>query len=743
MNDIHSPHQGQGPGGNANATDPKQSALYARQDLQHTTQSPRHHVATRKRPFIDAFTVAFDESRSPELPERHYQFFDKYISPARKPSPNKQLAGLSHDDNVLNTSSSKEYVDKSLTENDNDGEESDTTSEKFTALVQTMGACAYAGADFFSSVLLHGTKSIYSFINTTYQENVQQNKRRRINSDASILKNNTQHPFPQKNEQSIPIDSLFPDPIQFSSSNNQKPIDAQNLVASPVSKIPGSFHWNQDTPTTKKPAQTSTLTELSNEPTKSVYFKRQMGMPSDGLFTPFRNKILQNPQFSSLPPGSPMDIDTTFDLKTPQKQVTSTIGPVPKTFKPAVTPSFDFRTRTNKVVPDSPLKQPNSESNVKVLQLFDGLRRHRLGILNHTESHPSPNATSSPLNKKFASVHGGGSSHSVESPSKYTGNSVLSSPGVMRAFRFDEKRLSTRRPLPYAASWYYTPPRVELPEQAPSSEIYAQAYMALVARREKLARDVEQLRKTEEEEQRRKKAQEGVPLLDPKSVHMVESLWSRRDEATELVFAYRIGISVYDLRTLRDGQWLNDNIIDFYLSMISERSKESNGQLPACFAFSTHFFSTLQTRGYSGVARWAKRKGIDVTKQDFIFVPINRHNTHWCLAVINNRDMRFEFYDSMNGAGSTALDLLRDYMYSQTKSTYPDSNLDEMGYDKYDMCSTLQCPQQKNSFDCGVFVSKMVEVISRNKDIMSFSQKDMPNIRRRMAFEITEQHLLT
>lgn len=680
-----------------------------------------HHASNRKRPFIDAFTVAFDETRSPEVPERHYQFFDKYVSPLKQSPRNHNNA-----ESVYNTSGN--YVTEDL-------EEIDSTSEKFTALVQTTGACIVAGADLFSSVLVQATKSIYSFVNNTYQENVQQNKRRRINSDASAI---TRPQF-LKDRPAVPVDKLFPDQTQFSSS---RPIDARNLVASPVSKIPGSFHWTQDTPTAKKPPRTEKQL-LSSEPAgQSLYAKRQLNLSSEGLFTPLHKRILQNPQFSSLPPGSPMDIDTPFDLETPKKQVYSGIGVEPKTFKPAVTPSFDPRALSHRIVPNSPLA--SSETNVKVRQLFEGLRRHRQGILNHAASSPKHHTgPNTPPLTRLGSVHGGGNIlSSLESPSKYRHDSVLNSPGIMRAFRFDERRLAGRRPLPYAASWYYTPPQIELPEQAPSTEIYAKAYMDLVAQREKLAKDVEQLRKTEEEEKAKKLAKDEVKLLDPKSVKMVENLWKRRDESTELVLAYRIGISVYDLRTLRDGQWLNDNVIDFYLSMVSERSKESNGQLPTCFAFSTHFFSTLQTRGYSGVARWAKRKGIDVTKQDFIFVPINRHNTHWCLAVINNRDMRFEFYDSMNGAGTAALDLLCDYMYQQTASTYPDSNQEEMGYDKYEICSTLECPQQQNSFDCGVFVSKMVDVLSRDRDIMSFSQKDMPNIRRRMAFEITEKQLL-
>lgn len=616
--------------------------------------------ANRKRPFASAFRAAFDESNS------------------------NKSAGIETE----NAFFSKREDSQRANDNDNEDEDDNSTSEKLTALAQTVGACAVAGADLFSTVLYHSTKAVFSFVSTTYQENMQQNKRRRINAEPSMMNTSS------VKERKVPAADLFKDATE-SPRAAPTPVSIKKLVALPPK--PGTFNWIHETPTVKK----TRFADITATPSRSP-----------------------RPYY----PGTPMDIDTTFDLQTPQKQIMTPV--VPKTFKPAVTPSFNPKAYTS-IVPDSPLGQ---EPNFKAQKMLEGLRRHKIGILNRTPPVPERSRSS-----RHSSVHGGGHAPSTESPRQ--NGVIFSSPKISRAFRFNDKRLDYTGPLRYPPSWANLP-RVELPEEAPTREIYHSLYMDVVAQRKKMDKHLEEIRIADEKERARKEAV-GVPLLDPEAVDQVEQLWSRRDEGTKLVFAYRIEISVYDLRTLRDGQWLNDNVIDFYLSMVSERSKTSGGTLPACFAFSTHFFSTLQSRGYSSVARWAKRKGIDVTKQDFIFVPINRHNTHWCLAVINNRDRRFEFYDSMNGAGSGALDLLRDYMYQQTADTHPGANRAEMGYDKYAMFSTLPCPQQQNSFDCGVFVSKMVEVLSRDMDIMSFSQPDMPNIRRRMAYEITSQHLLT
>lgn len=349
----------------------------------------------------------------------------------------------------------------------------------------------------------------------------------------------------------------------------------------------------------------------------------------------------------------------------------------------------------------------------------------------------------------------------IESPS--ASQKILTTPGVMRAFKFDKNRLQRRRPIvPYSYTWYYTHPRIELPEDAPSTEIYTQAYFRIIEERERMQVEIERLKREQEKVRKEKEELEAaekekaqlealkaaaaasadtVYPLDPEGQNEVATIWRIQNPRQEIVNGFRITITAHDANTLRRGQWLNDNIIDFYLSMVTERSRNNGGKLPSSFVFSTHFYTKLHQDGYTGVKKWAKRKGVDVTKVDYIFVPINRHNTHWCLAVINNRDLRFEFYDSMNGHGVTALHDLKDYMIQQTMEMYPQSDANDLGYDQYEMHDSLPCPQQENAFDCGVFVCKMVEVLSRDRPLNTFSQKDMPNIRQRMLYEIIHQHL--
>ena len=111
-----------------------------------------------------------------------------------------------------------------------------------------------------------------------------------------------------------------------------------------------------------------------------------------------------------------------------------------------------------------------------------------------------------------------------------------------------------------------------------------------------------------------------------------------------LVEAHNISITLHDLDTLHGINWLNDEIINFYLEMIVERSRK-NHQWPKVFAMDTFFAPKLYKSGFGGLTKW--RQMIDLNDQDLILVPINVKNKHWSLASIDFRKKSLNLYDSM------------------------------------------------------------------------------------------------
>ncbi|KAJ4868373.1 hypothetical protein Rs2_50081 [Raphanus sativus] len=74
-----------------------------------------------------------------------------------------------------------------------------------------------------------------------------------------------------------------------------------------------------------------------------------------------------------------------------------------------------------------------------------------------------------------------------------------------------------------------------------------------------------------------------------------------------------------------------------------------------------------------------------------IFVPIHR-GVHWTLAVINNRDRKFLYLDSLNGVDSKILNALAKYLTDEAK----EKSGKDIDVSSWDMEFVEDLPQQQN-----------------------------------------------
>ena len=91
-------------------------------------------------------------------------------------------------------------------------------------------------------------------------------------------------------------------------------------------------------------------------------------------------------------------------------------------------------------------------------------------------------------------------------------------------------------------------------------------------------------------------------------------------EQQVLIDAFDIPIIRNNLDTLRGGSKLNDQINNFYLLMIVERSRD-HSNLPSVYALNTLFYLKLLKSGYeTTLKRWTRK--IDIFAHDIILVPV-------------------------------------------------------------------------------------------------------------------------
>ncbi|XP_074500419.1 sentrin-specific protease 1 [Sebastes fasciatus] len=197
---------------------------------------------------------------------------------------------------------------------------------------------------------------------------------------------------------------------------------------------------------------------------------------------------------------------------------------------------------------------------------------------------------------------------------------------------------------------------------------------------------------------------------------------------------FGLSLTRKDLQTLSNLNWLNDEVINFYMNLLVERSKDP--KLPTANTFNTFFYPKLRSSGYSAVRRWTKK--MDIFSKDILLVPVHL-GVHWCLSVVDFRKKAIMYFDSMGGNNDEACRILYDYLRHESKDK-KGKELDTSGWTLHSK-KRHEIPQQMNGSDCGMFTCKYADYITKDKPI-TFTQNQMPYFRRRMVWEIVNHKLL-
>ncbi|KAF8343928.1 uncharacterized protein EI90DRAFT_2900825, partial [Cantharellus anzutake] len=228
-------------------------------------------------------------------------------------------------------------------------------------------------------------------------------------------------------------------------------------------------------------------------------------------------------------------------------------------------------------------------------------------------------------------------------------------------------------------------------------------------------------------------------------------------------------VHLEDVLRLTPGQWLNDEIINFYGAMVMERAerwhrgdfsdigfspsnsnphvdwdinrKRQHGDPLQVHYFNTFFYSKLSSSGYekARLNKWTKK--VDIFAKDALLIPINLGNSHWTFACINLRRKRIEYFDSLGRCRSSVYEILRDYLDKE----HIDKKKIGFSFDGWRDYFSTDTPQQENAFDCGVFMCQFMEAASRGEEVedFAFRQENMPYLRRRMLWEIRQSRLIS
>lgn len=156
-------------------------------------------------------------------------------------------------------------------------------------------------------------------------------------------------------------------------------------------------------------------------------------------------------------------------------------------------------------------------------------------------------------------------------------------------------------------------------------------------------------------------------------------------------------------------------------------------------------FQWAWTYGYERVARWTKpnklekRTGVrNIFDLDMMIFPINfSDRNHWCCGAINFKEKRIEFYDSDTNTDhalhtKSFFKFMRGYLEDEFKAKGKDSKANvtkKLDLRQWSDHAPHSIPQQKNTYDCGIFSILYGHYLAFDLGPFDFGQKHCTDLR--------------
>ena len=158
-------------------------------------------------------------------------------------------------------------------------------------------------------------------------------------------------------------------------------------------------------------------------------------------------------------------------------------------------------------------------------------------------------------------------------------------------------------------------------------------------------------------------ARKRRPLTPDDDTIIAEAFAKRGAEI--VIDAFSVPLQGQHVQCLRPGQWLNDEVMNFYIEVLRERAERHEtaamsaraagrvvAAVPRVHFFGTFFYLKLAKTSdgpyaYKNVQRWTLKLKSTLFAFDLVLLPIHVHDSHWCLAYIDMRTKTITYWDSL------------------------------------------------------------------------------------------------
>ncbi|EDU42074.1 C-terminal catalytic domain containing protein [Pyrenophora tritici-repentis] len=222
---------------------------------------------------------------------------------------------------------------------------------------------------------------------------------------------------------------------------------------------------------------------------------------------------------------------------------------------------------------------------------------------------------------------------------------------------------------------------------------------------------------------------EETAILEAAAADTSNGLKSDKWVIDEKLYARDFGTLLPRLFNGSPKAWLNDSIVNEYLSIIvAAKKKEAGfehkrgGPAPPVHAFSSFWYAAADTTRWSGRAQLKGKQYLDA---QLILYPIC-DNGHWRLLAVYPKDRSIEYLDSLGLDGQKYIDKLMAYLEKELGDLFIPS--------EWNKDTVQRSRQQMNGSDCGVFTLLNALALLRGDDTNLVLPTDgMDDARRRIA----------
>ena len=265
----------------------------------------------------------------------------------------------------------------------------------------------------------------------------------------------------------------------------------------------------------------------------------------------------------------------------------------------------------------------------------------------------------------------------------------------------------------------------------PDSRFSSERLDAAVERAKSLSRQREFLRKKLESLEPIVGRPDYMTPTD-EEIRIANKALSTRPLNTVLIDKFNISVTPAILQCLVPKEWLNDEVINFYFQLLMDRSKSDKRRYRSFFAWNSFFWQKLfsdQGYCYKNVSRWGRKA--DVFAHEMMLVPINVGQTHWALGVVDLKQQKVAYWDSLGAEHKEFCKAIIQYL----KDEWADKKGGEFPFE-FSIDRDGDIPTQHNSYDCGVFTCMFAEAATRRGAFLDFSQDHIEECRLVMITQI-------